>query len=76
MFQAQQKFQFSAALDEEGSIAEVFGVGSIPHLCIISRDGTVQVVHVGVGDGTEEAIRAEVDALVAGRNLAVDGLPE
>ena len=75
-FQLDNAFQFTTAFDEAGEISNAFQVDSIPHLCIIGRDGSVQVVHVGVGRDTESAIRAEVEALVSGRNIAADGLPD
>lgn len=75
-FQLDNLFQFTTAFDETGEISNAFHVDSIPHLCIIGRDGIVQAVHIGVGEDTEKAIRTEVEALISGRNLAVDGLPD
>ena len=76
VFQHGQSFEFTAALDESGSISDQFRVSTIPHLCIVGRDGTVQAVHIGVGPDTEAAIRTELEALVAGHNIAADGLPD
>jgi thiol-disulfide isomerase/thioredoxin len=75
-FQSQVDYKFTAALDLSGELSSAFGAGSLPYLCIIGRDGIVQVVHVGVGADTENALREELTALVSGRNLAQEGLPE
>lgn len=75
-FQSQVDYKFTAALDPAGVLSDQFGANSLPYLCIIGRDGTIQVIHVGVGADTESSIREELAALVSGRNLATEGLPE
>lgn len=64
------------ALDRDHSIAGKYGVDGIPHLTIVGPDGRVQAVHIGVGDDTESVLREEIDALLAGVDLAEDGLPD
>jgi thiol-disulfide isomerase/thioredoxin len=64
------------ALDPDHSIAPLYDVGGIPHLTIIGPDGRVQSVHVGVGSDTEAVLREEIEALLAGVDLATDGLPD
>jgi len=75
-FQKQVDFKFTAALDQSGDLSQTFQVSSLPFLLIIGRDGLVQVVHVGVGPDTESSLREELAALVSGRNIAKEGLPE
>lgn len=75
-FQSAQSYKFTAALDQNGAIGDAFSVVSLPHLCVLGRDGTIQAVHVGVGEGTEQALRDELAALIVGRNIAAEGLPE
>lgn len=75
-FQSEQSYKFTPVLDESGSISDVFNVTGLPQLCLLGRDGTIQAVHVGVGEDTEQAIREELAALIAGRNIAAQGLPD
>jgi thiol-disulfide isomerase/thioredoxin len=75
-FQSQVDFKFTAALDKSGELSSAFGASGLPYLCIIGTDGIVQVVHMGVGPDTEAALREELTALVSGRDLATEGLPE
>jgi thiol-disulfide isomerase/thioredoxin len=75
-FQQEQKYNFTAALDETGAISEAFEVSGLPCLYMLGRDGTVQVIHVGVGPDTEQSMRQEIEALIAGRNIATEGLPD
>lgn len=75
-FLESQPLALTVALDESGTISHAFGVGSIPHLTILGRDGTIQAVHVGMGPDTEAALREELQALLSGRNVASEGLPE
>jgi cytochrome c biogenesis protein CcmG, thiol:disulfide interchange protein DsbE len=75
-FQKQVDYKFTAALDLSGDLSQAFQVSSLPFLLIIGRDGLVQVVHVGVGPDTESSLREELAALVSGRNIAKEGLPE
>jgi thiol-disulfide isomerase/thioredoxin len=65
-----------AALDADHAIASQYDVGGIPHLAIIGPDGRVQSVHVGLGNDTEAVLREEIEALLAGVDLAKDGLPD
>ena len=75
-FIEEQPFTMTVALDESGAISADFNVSGIPCLYIIGRDGTIQVNHVGVGPDTEKHLREELEALVAGRNIAANGLPD
>jgi thiol-disulfide isomerase/thioredoxin len=75
-FVEQQPFAMTVALDESGEISAYFNVRGLPCLYMIGRDGTVQVNHVGVGPETEQHLREELEALIAGRNIATDGLPD
>lgn len=75
-FLREQPYRMQSVLDETGAVGNAFGVQSLPQLCILGRDGTVQAVHVGIGQDTEQAIREEIEALIGGRNIVADGLPE
>lgn len=58
------------ALDTEGTVGAQYLAYSIPETVIIGKDGTVQVVHVGVGPTLEETLRDELQRLVDGEVLA------
>ncbi len=45
-------------------------------MVLIGKDGKVHAVHSGFGPGLEQRVRQELDALLAGVDLAKDGLPE
>ena len=61
------------ALDKEGSVARAYQANSIPQTVIVGKDGTVQVVHVGLSPNLEDELKKELDALVAGKDLAAQG---
>ena len=53
----------------------MYGVQGIPQTVLIGKDGTVQAVHVGFMPEMKQKLRDELDALLAGKNLAKEGLP-
>lgn len=56
------------AMDVDGEVARLYKANAIPQTVIIGKDGTVQVVHIGMPP--EEQLREELDALLAGEVLA------
>lgn len=50
---------------DSGAARRVFGVGLIPHIVIVGRDGTVEHVHQGRVMGS--TLRSELDELLAAR---------
>ena len=58
------------ALDTEGTVGGQYGAYSIPQTVIIGLDGTVQVVHIGIGPTLEDTLRDELQRLVNGEVLA------
>ncbi|HEY4308678.1 MAG TPA: DUF2092 domain-containing protein [Pirellulales bacterium] len=69
-FAEQAGLVMKIALDRDGRVSEEYQAQSIPQTVLIGKDGTVQVVHVGVGPEFEEDLREELAALVAGKDLA------
>lgn len=65
-----QELNVTVALDTDSSVAEMYMVQGIPQTVIIGKDGTVQVVHVGISPYLENEIRDELTALVKGERLA------
>jgi peroxiredoxin len=52
--------------DRRGAIASQYGIRSIPHLFLIGRDGRIAAEHLGYGEGSVEALVAEVNAALRG----------
>ncbi|HEY1602734.1 MAG TPA: DUF2092 domain-containing protein [Pirellulales bacterium] len=63
------------ALDKEGTVARAYLANSIPQTVIVGKDGIVQVVHVGLSPALEDELKNELDALVAGKDLAAGDNP-
>jgi thiol-disulfide isomerase/thioredoxin len=73
-FLEEQKLSTTIALDSESKVGEAYGLSGIPMLVLIDKGGVVQSVHVGYSAGIEEALRKELDDLLAGKNLAEEKL--
>ena len=65
-----EKLDLTVLLDKEASVAAQYKAEAIPQTVIIGKDGTVQVVHVGISPDLEAQVTAELSALVMGRKLA------
>jgi peroxiredoxin len=55
-FLADNQYNFTALLDEDGAVMSEYGVGGIPMTVLIGRDGTVENVWTGYGDHSAEEI--------------------
>ncbi len=64
------------ALDKDAKAARDYGANAIPQTVIIGKDGTVQVVKVGLLPNLEEALSKDLDALLEGKDLAAETLAE
>jgi peroxiredoxin len=62
------------ALDKDGKVGKTYEARAIPQTVIVGKDGTVQVVHVGLLPNLEEALKSDLDALLAGKNLAAESM--
>jgi len=69
-FLKEQELQCPVALDKDGKVGRLYNVTGIPQSVIIDKDGTVQVVHAGFSREFKQRLTAELDALLAGKNLA------
>lgn len=74
-FMEQQKLACRVALDERSTVGKAYGVTGIPQTVLIGKDGRVQAVHVGLLPDLKTRLAAELDALVAGKDLAADTPP-
>ncbi|MEW4570582.1 DUF2092 domain-containing protein [Tautonia sp. JC769] len=57
-------------LDPDGRATDAYGITSIPTLVLISRDGTVQAVHLGTGEAVLDILARQLDTLLDGRPVA------
>jgi thiol-disulfide isomerase/thioredoxin len=73
-FLEEAEIQLDVALDKTGEAAQAYKAEAIPQTVIIGKDGTVQVVHVGLLPNLEEQLSQDLEALVAGKNLAAESL--
>lgn len=62
--------QCAVALDRDGEVAASYGVEGIPQTVVIGKDGTVQAVHVGMLPNLRNKLEEELEALLAGKDLA------
>ena len=69
-FLKEQGLKMAVALDVEGAIADKYGVTGIPQTVIVGKDGSVQVVHVGLSPDLKEKLTKELEDLLAGKKLA------
>lgn len=53
------------AHDYRKKASDAYGVGGIPHLAIIGRDGKIINVHTGYGEGSIDSIVKEINAALA-----------
>lgn len=72
-FLREEPIDAQVVMDPEGAAAAAYRVDAIPHTVIIGRDGIVQAVHVGAGEGMEAKLRKQLDALLEGKSLAPKG---
>jgi thiol-disulfide isomerase/thioredoxin len=64
------KIKAPAVLDPDGEISRAYQVDGIPQTVLIGKDGKVQVLHQGYGPQLAGEIAAEIEALLAGKDLA------
>jgi len=67
-FMNKKKWNFTVALDSDGSIANKYGVTGIPHSVIIDQKGNIHSTHTGFGGAkeTDKMLRKELDGLIGG----------
>ncbi|MDR3638930.1 MAG: DUF2092 domain-containing protein [Isosphaeraceae bacterium] len=69
-FLKEKKLDFTVALDAKGEIGQAYGAQAIPLLVLIDKKGIVRSVHVGYSPSIKATLRKELDALLAGKELA------
>lgn len=73
-FLAAQKLSVPVAMDVDGKLGAAYGVEGIPQTVIIDKNGKVQVVHVGAGPDIGNELVKDLDAVLAGKDLAAEKL--
>jgi peroxiredoxin len=72
-FLKDQKLDIPVLFDSDNAVAKLYQVSGIPQTVLIGKDGTVQVVHVGLKPDLENLLSGELDDLLAGKDLATAG---
>jgi hypothetical protein len=73
-FLAATKIKAPIVLDPELETWRAYRVEPIPQTVLIGKDGKVQVVHLGYSEALAGEISKEVEALLAGKDLAGEEL--
>jgi thiol-disulfide isomerase/thioredoxin len=68
-FLKENKLQFTVALDSEGAAGNSYRAEAIPMLILIDKKGVVRSIHIGYDPGIKATLRAEIDALLAGKDV-------
>ena len=71
-FLKEQKLDIPVLFDSDNAVAKLYQVSGIPQTVVIGKDGTVQVVHVGLLPDLEKRLSGELDDLLAGKDLAAE----
>lgn len=69
-FLTDRELTIDVLLDSDASVADAYGVEAIPQTVLIGKDGTVQVVHVGLSEDLEGTLEQQLQALIEGKDLA------
>jgi len=73
-FLSMAKLKVPVVLDQDNAIAQSYMVEGIPQTVLIGKDGKVQVVHQGFSDELANELSNEIEALLAGKDLAGEAL--
>ena len=71
-FLKDKEFEVTVVLDSDGDAGTAYGVQGIPTLVLVDKAGVVQSVHVGFSPNIGDKLRQELDALLAGKDLAAE----
>jgi thiol-disulfide isomerase/thioredoxin len=67
-----KKLKVTVSLDPEGEAGTAYGVQGIPMLVLVDKAGVVQSVHIGYSPQIGDTLKKEIDALLAGKDLAAE----
>ena len=69
-FQDDKKLKFTVAMDTDGAVGTAYSAEAIPMLVLVDKKGVIQSVHVGYNPAIKATLEKELDALLAGKDLA------
>jgi thiol-disulfide isomerase/thioredoxin len=75
-FLEETEIDVSVALDSEGATAAAYLANAIPQTVIVGKDGSVQVVKIGVSPDLETALTGDLESLLEGKDVAAATLAE
>jgi len=70
------KLKVAVVLDPEATAARAYLANAIPQTVLVGKDGTVQVVRVGLSPNLEASLTEDLEGLLAGKDLAAETLAE
>jgi thiol-disulfide isomerase/thioredoxin len=69
-FLEQAELELPVALDKDGEVGTAYKADAIPQTVLVGKDGSVQVVRVGLSPNLAQELGDDLESLVAGKNLA------
>lgn len=75
-FLDETKLNVAVALDTEATAARAYLANAIPQTVLVGKDGTVQVVKIGLLPDLEASLAKDLEDLLAGKDLAAEALAE
>lgn len=73
-FLKENDLSLSVALDPEDKLGDTLKANTVPMTAIIDQRGVVQAIHIGFDEDFEKTINGELEALLAGNQLAAEAL--
>ncbi len=73
-FLEEAKLDVSVALDRDGEVAQAYKAEAIPQTVLVGKDGTVQVVKIGLSGDLADSLSKDLEALIEGKDLAAETL--
>lgn len=67
--------EYPVLVDPKGAAPRSYGVRGVPHTALIARDGRIAAVRMGSGPGIENALRKDVDTLLAENAQSAESAP-
>ena len=69
------KLKVPVAMDSKGTVGAAYKTDAVPQTVVVAKDGTIQVVKLGLTPDLEESLAKDLEAVLAGKKLA-DATPE
>jgi thiol-disulfide isomerase/thioredoxin len=69
-FQTEKTLVFPVLLDADGKVSDLYQAKAIPETVLIDKTGKIQAVHVGYDAGIRKKLTAQLNDMLAGKDLA------